>query len=151
FALYANTAGTAIPVDSCPIANGLGCANRREESLQNSDHETVLVVKIDQTINAGNTVWYRFQSDTGLQAAYTDPVNSIFNSYSPQPQYTLVAGYTHIFGPNLVNQFNPGMSWYSSIFEPNNYAQVQQTFPIVLAAGSNQAPFTAIGGNDNTY
>ncbi len=75
FALYANTAGTAIPVDSCPLANGLGCANRREESLQNSDHETVFVVKIDHTINAANTVWYRFQSDTGLQAAYTDPIN----------------------------------------------------------------------------
>ena len=108
-------------------------------------------VKIDHTINPANTVWYRFQSDTGLQAAYTDPINSIFNSYSPQPQYTLVAGYTHIFRPNLVNQFNPGASWYSSIFEPNNFAQVQQTFPIVLAAGSNQAPFTTIGGNNNTY
>ena len=53
--------------------------------------------------------------------------------------------------PNLVNQFNPGASWYSSIFEPNNFAQVQQTFPIVLAAGSANAPFTTIGGNDNTY
>ncbi len=150
FALYTNTAGTAIPVDSCPLANGLGCANRREESLQNSDHETVFVVKIDHTINSANTAWYRFQSDTGLQAAYTDPINSIFNSYSPQPQFTFVTGYTHIFRPNLVNQFNPGMSWYSSIFEPNNYGQVLDTFPIVLAAGSNEAPFTTIGGADNT-
>jgi hypothetical protein len=79
------------------------------------------VVKIDHTINASNTVWYRFQSDTGLQAAYTDPINIIFNSYSPQPQRTLVAGYTHIFRSNLVNQFNPGASWYGSIFEPNNF------------------------------
>ena len=36
-------------------------------------------------------------------------------------------------------------------FEPNNFAQVQQTFPIVLAGGSANAPFTTIGGNDNTY
>jgi hypothetical protein len=167
FGLYGNTAGTAVPVSSCPldesgallpgiqnsgsVFNGSGCANQREESLQNSDHEDVFVVKFDHTINAANTVWYRFQSDTGLQAAYTDPVNSIFNSYSPQPQYTLVAGYTHIFCPNLVNQFNPGASWYSSIFEPNNFAQIQQAFPIVLAAGSNDAPFTTVGGLDNTY
>ncbi|MGD0890101.1 MAG: carboxypeptidase-like regulatory domain-containing protein [Terracidiphilus sp.] len=150
FALYSKTAGTPIPVDSCPLAEGLGCANRREESLQNSDHENLVVVKIDETINSANSVWYRFQSDTGLQAAYTDPINAIFNSYSPQPQRTLVAGYTHIFGPNLVNQFNPGASWYGSIFEPNNFSQVLQTFPIMLAAGSNQAPFTAIGGNENT-
>jgi hypothetical protein len=150
FALYANTAGIAIPVDSCPLDNGSGCANRREESIQNSDHETVFVVKIDHTINAANSVWYRFQSDTGLQAAYTDPINSIFNSYSPQPQYTFVIGYTHIFRPNLVNQFNPGISWYSSIFEPHNYARVLETFPILLAAGSNLAPFTTIGGENNT-
>jgi carboxypeptidase family protein len=167
FGLYRNTAGTPVPVSSCPLDatgavilgtqnsgnlfNGSGCANQREESLWNSDYENLLIVKIDHTIDASNTAWYRFQQDTGLQAAFTDPINPIFNSYSPQPQRTLVVGYTHIFRPNLVNQFNPGASWYSSIFEPNNYAQVQQTFPIVLAAGSNDAPFTTIGGNDNTY
>jgi hypothetical protein len=151
FALYTNTAGTPIPVNSCPLGNGLGCANRREESLENSDHENLVVVKIDNTINASNTVWYRFQSDTGLQAAWTDPINIIFNSYSPQPERTLVAGYTHIFRSNLVNQFNPGASWYGSIFAPNNFTQSLQTFPILLAAGSNQAPFTTIGGNNNVY
>jgi len=167
FSLYRNTAGTAIPVSSCPLDatgalfpgsqssgnlfNGSGCANQRQESLNNGDYENLLIVKIDHTINAANTVWYRFQQDTGLQAAFTDPINPIFNSYSPQPQRTLVAGYTHIFRPSLVNQFNPGGSWYSSIFEPNNFAQVEQTFPIVLGAGSNNAPFTTIGGNDNTY
>jgi hypothetical protein len=151
FGLYGNTAGTAVPVNSCPLDNGFGCANQRQESLQNSDHENLVVVKIDNTLNANNTAWYRFQSDTGLQAAWTDPINVIFNSYSPQPERTLVAGYTHIFRSNLVNQFNPGASWYSSIFEPNNFARVQQAFAIVLTAGSNQAPFTTIGGNNNTY
>ena len=167
FGLYNNTAGTAVQVSSCPLDasgaviqgsqssgnlfNGYGCANQRQESLQNSDHETVFVVKIDHTIDADNTVWYRFQQDTGLQAAYTDAINPMFNSYSPQPQRTLVAGYTHIFRTNLVNQFNPGASWYSSIFEPSNFSPVQQTFPIVLAAGSNNAPFTTIGGNNNIY
>ena len=159
FGLYRNTAGTPVAVSSCPLdANGAllpgtqtsgnlfdgsGCANQRQESLNNSDSENLMVVKIDHTIDANNSVWYRFQQDTGLQAAYTDPINSMFNSYSPQPQRTLVAGYTHVFRPNLVNQFNPGASWYSSIFEPNNFAQVQQTFPIVLAAGSANAPFTS--------
>jgi hypothetical protein len=167
FKLYRSTAGTPVPVSSCPLDasgvllfgaqsngnlfNGDGCANQRQESITNDDREDLLVVKIDQTIDANNTVWYRFQQDTGLQAAYTDPISPIFNSYSPQPQRTLVAGYTHVFRANLVNQFNPGASWYSSIFEPNNYAQVQQTFPIVLMAGSNDAPFTTIGGDDNTY
>ena len=106
------------------LFNGAGCANIRIQSMNNSDSENLIVVKLDHTINAKNSVWYRFQQDTGLQAAYTDPINTIFNSYSPQPQRTLVLGYTHIFTPNLVNQINPGVSWYSSLFLPNNYAQV---------------------------
>src|ERR1035437_8596473 len=169
FALYSNTMGTPTPVLTCPLdANGApilnqgtesptnlfdgsGCANKRTQSLNNSDSENLIVLKIDHTIDANDSVWYRFQQDTGLQAAYTDPINPIFNSYSPQPQRTLRVGYTHLFTPNLVNQFNPGASWYSSLFQPNNYAQVLATFPIMLAGGSSNAPFTTLGGNDQTY
>jgi hypothetical protein len=167
FGLYSNTAGTPTPVLTCPLDengvllpgtqsstnlfNGAGCANKRTQSLNNSDSENLIVVKIDHTLNPNNSVWYRFQQDTGLQAAYTDGINPIFNSYSPQPQRTLVLGYTHVFTPGLVNQFNPGASWYSSLFLPNNYAQVLQIFPIVLAGGSSNAPFTTLGGNDQTY
>ena len=133
------------------LFNGSGCANIRTQSLNNSDKENLIVLKIDHTINAKNSIWYKYQQDTGLQAAYTDPINSIFNAYSPQPQRTGVVGYTHLFTPNLVNQFNPGVSWYSSLFLPNNYPQVLQTFPIVLAGGSSNAPFTTVGGNDQTY
>ncbi len=167
FGLYSSTAGTATPVLSCPLDgsgallpgtqsgahlfNGSGCANIRTQSLNNDDTENLLVLKIDHTIGANDSIWYKYQQDTGLQAAYTDPINPIFNSYSPQPQRTGVAGYTHLLTPNLVNQFNPGASWYSSLFLPNHYAQVQQRMPIVLAAGSSNAPFTTIGGNDQTY
>jgi hypothetical protein len=167
FKLYQSTAGTPVAVSSCPLDasgalpagtqtsgnlfDGSGCANQSQESLTNSDGENLIVVKIDYTIDHNNSMWYRFQQDTGLQAAFTDPINAMFNSHSPQPQRTLVAGYTYIFNPNLVNQFNPGASWYGSIFEPENFAQVITAFPIVLTAGSNDAPFTTIGGNDNTY
>jgi hypothetical protein len=152
FSLLPSPGGSPVPIVGCPLGAGSdGCASQRQASLNNSDSENLIVVKIDHTINAKDSVWYRFQQDTGLQAAYTDPINPIFNSYSPQPQRTLVAGYTHVFGLALVNQFNPGASWYASIFEPNNYSQVQQAFPIVLASGSDSVPFSTFGGNDNTY
>jgi hypothetical protein len=152
FSLLPASGGSPVPIVGCPLGTtGDGCATQRQASLNNSDGENLIVVKIDHTIDANNTVWYRFQQDTGLQAAYTDPVNPIFNSYSPQPQRTLVAGYTHVFTSTFVNQFNPGASWYSSIFQPNNYSQVLETFPIVLESASDSVPFTTIGGNDNTY
>ena len=152
FSLLPASGGSPVPIVGCPLGtSGDGCASQRQASLNNSDSENLIVVKIDHTINANDSIWYRFQQDTGLQAAYTDPLNSVFNSYSPQPQRTLVAGYTHVFNSHVVNQFNPGASWYSSIFEPNHYSQVVETFPIVLASGSDSVPFTTIGGNDNTY
>ncbi len=152
FSLLPASGGSPVPIVGCPLGSyGDGCASQRQASLNNSDSENLIVVKIDHTINAKDSIWYRFQQDTGLQAAYTDPLNPIFNSYSPQPQRTLVAGYTHVFNSSVVNQFNPGASWYSSIFEPNHYSQVVGAFPIVLASGSDSVPFTTIGGNNNAY
>ena len=93
FSLLPASGGSPVPIVGCPLGtNGDGCASQRQASLNNSDSENLIVVKIDHTINAKNSVWYRFQQDTGLQAAYTDPVNPVFNSYSPQPQRTLVVG-----------------------------------------------------------
>ena len=166
FSLLPAPGGSPVAITGCPLdasgnllpappsgtlLDGSGCAAQRQRSLNNSDSENLIVVKIDHTINSKDSLWYRFQQDTGLQAEWTDPINSIFNSFSPQPQRTLVIGYTHLFSPSLVNQFNPGASWYSSIFEPNNYAQALQTFPIVLASGSDSVPFTQIGGLNNTF
>ncbi len=152
FSLLPAPGGSPVEIAGCPLGtNGDGCATQQQRSLSNRDSENLIVVKIDHIIDAKDSIWYRFQQDTGLQAEWTDPINSIFNSYSPQPQRTLVVGYTHIFSPRLVNQFNPGASWYSSIFEPNNYSQVRETFPIMLASGSDSVPFTTIGGLDDTF
>jgi hypothetical protein len=66
-----------------------------------------------------DSLWFRFQSDTGVQAAYTDPINPVFDAVSPQPLYSFAAGHTHVFSQNLVNYFNPAFSWYESLFGPS--------------------------------
>ena len=131
--------------------NGNGCANRMGVSHSSDDHEQVQTARIDYNINQNNTTWFRFQADTGLQAAWTDPINPIFNSFSPQPLYSFAAGYTHIVSQNLVNYFNPAFSWYSSIFAPSNFPATLAAFPIVLQGVGANAPFTTIGGLDNTW
>ena len=120
FSLYGNTSGTPLAVLGCPfdvggvapaIANdGNGCANRQSISHSSADHEQVQTVRIDYNINEKSTTWFRFQTDNGLQAAYTDPINPLFNALSPQPLYSFAAGYTHVFSQNLVNYFNPAFS-----------------------------------------
>ncbi len=161
FSLYGNTVGTPLAVLGCPFdvgggapafANdGNGCANRQSVSHSSDDHEQVQTVRIDYNINERNTTWFRLQADTGLQAAYTDPINPLFNSLSPQPLYSFAAGYTHVFSQNLVNYFNPAFSWYSSLFGPSDFQKTLSAFPIVLQGSGANAPFTTVGGLDNTW
>src|SRR5271166_4232123 len=162
FALYANTSGTPLPVLGCPFnsdgapasgspPNGNGCANRKGVSHSSDDHEQVQTARIDYNIGPNDTTWFRFQVDTGLQAAYTDPINPLFNAISPQPLYSFAAGYTHVFSQNLVNYFNPAFSWYESLFAPSDFQKTLAAFPIVLQGSGANAPFTTIGGLDNTW
>ncbi|MGA8674493.1 MAG: carboxypeptidase regulatory-like domain-containing protein, partial [Candidatus Acidiferrales bacterium] len=161
FSLYGNTNGTPLAVLGCPFdmggaapaaANdGNGCANRQSISHSSDDHEQVQTARVDYNINQNNTAWFRFQADTGVQAAYTDPINSLFDSVSPQPLYSFAAGYTHVFSQNLVNYFNPAFSWYESLFGPSNLEQTLAAFPIVLQGSGANAPFTTVGGLDNTW
>ncbi len=112
FSLYGNTSGTPLTVLGCPfdageglpaIANdGDGCTNRQSVSHSSTDHEQVQTVRIDYNINEKNTTWFRFQTDNGLQAAYTDPINPLFNALSPQPLYSFAFRGTGAYsGPRI--------------------------------------------------
>jgi hypothetical protein len=162
FSLYKSTAGTPLAILGCPFnsnataaagspPSGDGCGNRQSVSHSSDDREQVQTARVDYNINEKNMTWYRFQADTGLQAAYTDPINPLFHAISPQPLYSFASGYTHVFSQNLVNYFNPAFSWYESLFGPSNLEQTLAAFPIVLQGSGSSAPFTTIGGLDNTW
>jgi Carboxypeptidase regulatory-like domain len=161
FALYGKTSGTPLAILGCPFDagggppsipnDGNGCANRQSVSHSSDDHEQVQTARVDYNLDEDNTLWFRFQADTGLQAVWTDPINSIFDAVSPQPLYSFAAGYTHVFSQNLVNYFNPAFSWYESLFGPVDLGQTLSAFPIVLQGMGANAPFTSIGGLDNTW
>src|SRR6202167_824584 len=162
FSLYGKTAATPLAVLGCPFnsdgavaagnpPNGNGCANRQRVSHSSDDREQVQTARIDYNIDTNNMAWFRFQSDTGLQAAYTDPINPVFNAISPQPLYSFASGYTHVFSGHLVNYFNPAFSWYESLFGPADLRKTLAAFPIVLEGSGANAPFTPLGGLDNTW
>ena len=56
-----------------------------------------------------------------------------------------------MFSQNLVNYFNPAFSWYESLFGPSDFQKTLAAFPIVLQGSGANAPFTTIGGLDNTW
>ena len=148
FSLYGDTSGTPTALLGCPIT--AGCANRQSVSHSSDDHEQVQTARVDYNINSRDSAWFRFQADTGLQAAWTDPINPVFDAISPQPLYSFAAGHAHVFSQNLVNYFNPAFSWYESLFGPSNFQKTLSAFPIVFQ-GSGANPFTPIGGLDNTW
>ena len=161
FSLYGSTSGTPLAVLGCPfdvggappaiVNDGNGCANRQSVSHSSDDHEQVQTIRIDYNIDRDNTAWFRFQTDNGLQAAYTDPINPLFDAISPQPLYSFAAGYAHVFSQNLVNYFNPAFSWYGSLFGPSDLQKTLAALPIVLQGSGANAPFTTLGGLDNTW
>ncbi len=162
FALYGETSGAPLPVLGCPFnsngipvngkpPNGNGCANRRTIALSSLSTERVYTGRIDYNADQNNVTWVRLQSDDGLQAAYTDPINPVFNALSPQPLYSFAAGYTHIISARLVNYFNPAYSWYESLFGPPDFPKTLAAFPVVLQGSGANAPFTTLGGLNDTW
>ena len=56
-----------------------------------------------------------------------------------------------MFSGHLVNYFNPAFSWYESLFGPSDFQKTLAAFPIVLQGSGANAPFTTLGGLDNTW
>ncbi|HEV2424452.1 MAG TPA: carboxypeptidase-like regulatory domain-containing protein [Terriglobia bacterium] len=154
FKLYGTQTGNPLAEIGCPYdvggtpnanVDGNGCAVQRTFNLINFAKETLITAKVDRAGDK-NQLWWRFQMDQGQQPTYKDPINSAFDAISIQPERNGNAGWTHTFGPTLVNNFNPGFAWYSAIFAPQNLSQTLNTFPEVLVS-----PFTGLGGIDYVW
>jgi len=130
--------------------NGNGCANRQSVSHSSDDREQVQTARLDYNIDDTNLAWFRFQP-TLVASRLHGPDQSYIRRRFPQPLYSAAAGYTHIFSSNLVNYFNPAFSWYESLFGPTDLQKTLSAFPIVLQGIGADAPFTTIGGLDNTW
>ena len=155
FGLYGAQTGNPVRDSGCPFDvggavpstdntnNGNGCLIHRTFSLSNHAKETLFTLKIDHVMSDKNSVWYKFYMDNGTQPTYTDPINPIFNAISIQPERAGNAGWTHTFSPTLVNQFNPGWTWYTAIFKPLDLNKSLSALPIVYFSD-----FSGIGGVD---
>ena len=78
--------------------------------------------------------------DHGTQATYADPINNAFSAASYQPAYDGQGQWTHVFSPNVTNNFIYAGSYYRAIFTQNN----PDLFPYaVIPLGFN---LTEVGG-----
>ncbi|HWH59857.1 MAG TPA: carboxypeptidase regulatory-like domain-containing protein [Terriglobales bacterium] len=114
------------------LGAGVPCAVAFRSTAGNFTHESLLTARVDQNISDSDHIYGHFRSDHGLQATYTDPINSVFNAQSDQPQYEGQLNETHIFSSNATNQFILAGSWYSAIFKPANMSAATALMPYRL-------------------
>jgi len=119
------------------IGAGNPCALQYFSTAGNQTNEWLLTTRFDQNIGNNDRAFVHFRTDHGLQASYTDPLNSTFNAQSNQPQYEGQLNETHTFNANSVNQFILSGSWYSAIFAPPNLTAATSLMPFQLNFSGN--------------
>ena len=133
-------------------ANGNGCANRQSVSHSSDDHEQVQTARIDYNIDRNNTTWFRFQADTGLAGrlhrSHQSRCSTPFRrSRCIRSRRATRTSFRRIWSTISIRR-SPGMRACS---RQANFQQTLAAFPIVLQGRGANAPFTTIGGLDNTW
>jgi hypothetical protein len=101
--------------------------------------------------NATNTqkFFFRVESDAGIQATGTSPVNPLYNSVSNQPSWQGNMNYSWVITPTLVNNLNASVLWYTALFGLADFPKSETVMPEAIAisdGGANGGGFTPVGG-----
>jgi outer membrane receptor protein involved in Fe transport len=142
------------PGATAAVAAGFGtrnaCAATFRSTVNNLNTEWLIAGRADYNITSTDRIYFRYNTDHGIQATGTDPINPVFNANSVQPSYGGQFGYTKVIGANMVNQLLLSASYYSAIFGPPNLKAALAAFPTTFAFADG-APYTNLGGSDNAY
>jgi len=148
FALMGDTSkGVPLSIFGCPLdavpgsGQADGCANTRTFSVAPPVKETLFTAKLDYRFTSRDTFWFRFQLNNG-SLLIPDSVSAVFDLVYSAPVRSGAAGWTHVFSPNLVNQFNPGITYNSGLDKIVDASKAQALFPIAYTP----PPFSSIGG-----
>ena len=120
------------------------CVSQFRSTAGNFTHEYLVALRIDHKFSDNNSIFARVQTDHGLQATVTDPISSLFNAQSDQPEYQGQLGWTRIMGANAVNEFKMSGQWYSAIFTNPDRAATLAAFPTTLQLGDGS--LSTMGG-----
>jgi Carboxypeptidase regulatory-like domain len=102
--------------------------------------EWILAFKIDQNIGQNDKLFGRYKQDRGVQPTYLDVINPNFNALSNQPSWDVQIQETHIFSPNVTNEFTAAGSHYVAQFAQNE-ALALSTFPQALSFNPSNVNF----------
>jgi hypothetical protein len=125
---------------------GTPCALSFFSNVSNKTHEHLEAGRVDWNVTNRDRFFTRIQHDRGLQASITDPINSLFNTQSDQPEWQGQAQEVHTFAGGAVNQVVISGQFYSAIFGNANPSATFAAFPTTLLFASGQ--LSNLGGFD---
>jgi len=137
------------------FGSAVPCANSFQAADSALTHEYLLAGRVDVNLTNNDKVFIRAQEDKGLQATYTDPISSVFNATSDQPEYQSQASWNHSFGTKAVNNLVAAFTYYSAVFNTTDRAASLAAYPTNLLLGdgtfSNSATGLALGGENFAF
>src|SRR5215471_12550809 len=92
------------------------CTQTWTDAASSGNKEWLLSGRADYSLGDKDKFFARVKVDRGTQPTYTDTINSAFDTFSVQPQDDGQLNYTHVFTPNVVNNFVGNVLWYSALF-----------------------------------
>jgi outer membrane receptor protein involved in Fe transport len=147
FGLYNAVHGSQVGTGSCSTLSVLTlagpCFNRLQTTQNNFTHEYQMSLRIDQKFSDKDSIFGRVQTDQGVQATFTDPINPAFNTQSTQPEYQGQLSETHLFGSSAVNEFKLSGQWYTAFFDNPDRQAALAIFPTTVAFSGG---FSRLGG-----
>lgn len=123
------------------------CALQYTSTQANLTHEYLITARVDQNIGPNDHAFVHFRTDQGVQATYTDPINSAFNLTSNQPQWEGQLQWVHTLSATTVNSFGINGSYYRAIFaQPSSAAALAlQPVEVQFAGGSTAGALFPLG------
>jgi hypothetical protein len=149
--------GAPLPLALQPTAadgsGGGGCTESYTQSVSNGNKEWLLSGRVDYSFSDRDKIFGRVKFDRGVQPTYTDSVNPAFNDSSVQPQNEGQLNYTHLFSPNVVNNFIGSVLYYAAIFGNPDPTAALALFPgnFAFADGSNVTALGTGSGNPGGF
>ena len=140
FSTYNNAPGAS----AATPYNGTTYANAFEGTARSNLAESLITARVDYKLNSNDTMFAHFKYDIGTQPTYVDPISANFDADSKQPDYEGQIQETHIFSPNLINQFIFSTAWYGAVFVNTNPTAALALTPYTL--GFADGSFTTFGG-----
>ena len=142
--------GTPVPGGAGVFGVDTPCSATFRTGVNNLNVERLMAFTVDYNMSAKDSLRFRYKQDRGVQATGTDPINSIFNANSVQPEDDGQMVWTHILNDHTTNQFIAAGLYYSALFGPPNLSGALAIFPTTISFSSGPL-LTNMGGTDYNY